>query len=146
MSSLSELSVQYPAMLRGSKRESTESLIAVEAALGVLLPGDLKTYLLELGYGRANAIANITRSIEDTERFRRAVKLPPHFVVLDDRNDAGAVLLDCSSTAGRVLWVATFALERLASAKLEAKNLDEFASFSGWVRYCIEELLDEPEA
>ena len=146
MPKVAELVATHASLLYGAKRESEESLEKVEAELGVLLPPEVRWLLLECGYGPVHAVSNIRQSVGETHRFRNAVALPHQYVVLEDRDDAGAVLLDTNSSQGRVLWIDTHALHRVKTGKLTAGEADEFNTFSEWVQYCITEALDEPDA
>lgn len=67
MTTLFDLSVKYPDLLLGQKKETESDLLAVETALNIQLPEDVRWYLLECGYGTVNAIPNIRTSIADPE-------------------------------------------------------------------------------
>jgi hypothetical protein len=127
----------------GEKKESDASLQVVEEALEIGLPSDLKWLLKSCGYGECSSVPNIQESIANTQRFREAASLPRRYIVLDDRNDAGAVLLDTESPAGMVLWVDTHALYDLNSGLPESSKCDIFPDFVSWVSYCIEEIRSE---
>lgn len=143
MNNLQNLAAEHPEYLSGDRKESEVSLSKVETSLQVTLPEDVKWFLKVCGYGQCHAVPNIQSSISDTQRFRRAVSLPNRYVVLDDRNDAGAVLLDTESSKGTVLWVDTQALSKLDTAQLAQSEHDAFPSFAAWVSYCLEEAKDE---
>ena len=113
MNTLAELLEKHRSFLQGVRMETEAGLRSVESRLRIKLPRDVRWYLLSCGYGPANAIPNIVSSVSATERFRSAVGLPEQYVVLDDRNDAGAVLLDTTSPNGSVLWVDTHALPKV---------------------------------
>ena len=141
LETLSDLAARHPALVCGTRRESIERLREVEACLGVRLPADVVRLLTEYGYGSSGAVPNIARSVSDTERFRRAVALPRLFVVLDDRNDAGTVLLDTGSPHGRVIWVDTHALDRIATDSVTSGEMDEYSSFAEWLAFCVQQHL-----
>jgi hypothetical protein len=143
MNTIAALLEEHKSLLQGSKVETEEALQSVEARLSVTLPHDIKWFLLSCGYGPVNAIPNITSSVSDTERFRCAVGLPEQYVVLDDRNDAGAVLLDTASPHATILWVNMHALHKVGKGTLSPSEADKFDTFTEWVVYCIESEADE---
>ena len=112
----------------GAKQETEGSLQKVENLLGVTLPSDVRWFLISCGYGPVNAIPNIVQSVSDTERFRHAVGLPQEYVVLDDRNDAGAVLLNTNSPVGAVLWIDTHALVKVGKQCLSHKECNSLTT------------------
>jgi len=75
-------------------------------------------------------------------RYRKAVNLPNHFVVLDDRNDAGTVFLDTSSEFGPVAWVDAHAVNAFAHGTIQPTEYDTYPNFSEWVAECIREIED----
>jgi hypothetical protein len=70
--------------------------------------------------------------------------LPQRFVVLEDRGDAGAVLLDTTSEPGLVLWVDSHAVEKVAQGSLNRWESEYFKEFGDWVEYCVQEARDAP--
>lgn len=146
MNAIAELLEKHRSLLQGTRMETEASLRSVESRLRIKLPGDVRWFLLSCGYGPANAVPNIVSSVCATERFRSAVGLPEQYVVLDDRNDAGAVLLDTTSPNGSVLWVDTHALSKVGKSALSPSEADKFASFVSWVEYCVESEADETAA
>ena len=143
MDTVVELAQKHKSLLLGVKRETEASLQQIEHSLGVTLPEDVRWFLISCGYGPANAIPNIARSVSDTERFRRAVGIPKEYVVLEDRNDSGAVLLDTNSPLGAVLWVDTHALVKVGRQALAPNECEHFPNFASWVACCIEMEADE---
>lgn len=143
MDTIAELLEKHGGLLKGTRMETEATLQSVESCLRVTLPRDVKWFLQSCGYGPANAIPNIISSVSSTERFRGAVGLPEQYVVLDDRNDAGAVLLDTASPTGAVLWVDTHALSKIGKSSLSPSEADQFGSFVSWVAYCIDNEADE---
>ena len=143
MNTITELLEKHSSLLQGTRVETEASLRGVESRLRITLPSDVRWFLLSCGYGPANAVPNIVSSVSATERFRSAVGLPEQFVVLDDRNDAGAVLLDTKSPSGSVLWVDTHALPKVGRSALSPNEADQFASFAIWVGFCVESAADE---
>ncbi|MBT9540216.1 SMI1/KNR4 family protein [Thiobacillus sp.] len=143
MNTIAELLEKHRPLLQGTRMETEATLQSVESRLRVTLPSDVKWFLQSCGYGPANAIPNIVSSVSATERFRCAVGLPAQYVVLDDRNDAGTVLLDTTSPNGPVLWVDTHALPKVGKSPLSPSEAEQFGSFASWVAYCIEVEVDE---
>ena len=143
MLTVQELAADDPEFFSGDLKESDESLRDVEGVLEVKLPNDLKWLMKTCGYGDCCPIPNIQECIPNTKRFREAVSLPRQYVVLDDRNDAGAVLLDTESRAGTVLWVDTHALYKLNGGHPEPSEINEYTDFVSWVSYCLEEAKSE---
>ena len=146
MSRLDTLIEQHSALLVGERRESEDSLRAVEVELGLTLPLDVRRLLLEFGYGPPNAIPNIGASVKDTMRFRRAVGLAKNYLVLDDRNDGGVVLLDTASSEGRVVWMDAHRLSDLETGEFDARSGDKFLTFLDWAMYCVAEREGEEDA
>lgn len=122
----------------GVHRETGESLLAAEGTLGVTLPLALKWLLSMHGYSDACGIPSLAESVEKTLRCRNSTGLPHRYVVLDDRGDAGAVLLDTESTTGRVIWIGTHAFSTLADSE-PTDDIDEFADYGSWVAHCLED-------
>lgn len=140
MPSIRDLADKHPALLRGDRKETEDRLSAVEKALHVYLPPDVRWLLLECGYGAVHAVSNIQESVDDTLRFRASAGLDPRYVVLDDKGDAGVVLLDTSNESGPVVW----ADWRSAGLVHSGSGVSElFDSFSAWVEDRILELGDE---
>lgn len=143
MITIQKLAAENRKYTSGSLKESDASLKGVETSLQIKLPEDVRWYLKECGYGECHAISNIQSTVSDTLRFRQAVSLPNRFVVIEDRNDAGAILLDTDSSSGSVLWVDTNALPRIASNQLSQSDHDIFPNFVSWVSYCLDEAKDD---
>jgi hypothetical protein len=94
---------------RGRLPESDASLQEVEEALGVQLPRSLKWLLQEHGYWHGTAVSNLRDTVAGTLRCRRHLALPNRFVVLEDLQDSGAILIDtgeaASSGESPLYWV-----------------------------------------
>lgn len=129
----------HPEIFGYAVKESAETLALLEKELVVVLPTPVRLFWLTCGSGLSNAAPSARMSIEATGRFRGAVQLPTKYLVLDERGDAGAVLLDTQSAAGEVLWVSTYALEKVGRPELAAAEYDSYASFFQWVSYCVQE-------
>jgi hypothetical protein len=72
-----------------------------------------------------------------------AVALPNKFVVIDDRGDAGTVVLDVESSEGRVLWVDSHATPEIGAETLDGRAHDVFPDFSQWVQCCVEDVAEK---
>jgi hypothetical protein len=134
---LQEIVAAAPDVFADAIREDAASLQRVETDLGITLPNDVRWFLTSCGSGRSDAIPNIEAAVGDTIRFRSAVALPYHYVVLSDMNDAGVVVLDTNSTAGTVLWIGMHSIAELSAGLSNRADYDVFESFADWVEYCI---------
>jgi hypothetical protein len=79
---------------RGRLPETEESLSSVESSLGVRLPQSMRWLLKEYGYWHATGISNLADSVKDTLAARTHYGLPHGFVVLENLQDAGLILID----------------------------------------------------
>jgi hypothetical protein len=143
VSTLRDLCEKYPALLLGAVSETELTLRAVEEALSIRLPEDVRWFLVTCGYGAVNAIPNIRNALADTLRFRTALGLDLRYVVLNDMNDAGVVLLDTSCAAGPVIWMDAHLAGLLPNGKLPPESFERFEGFSDWVTDRTLELLSE---
>ncbi len=80
----------------GRLPETDSSLQQAEKVLGVKLPRTLKWLLTQHGYWHGTGVSNLNDTINDTLDARRLVALPNHFVVLENFQDAGVILIDTS--------------------------------------------------
>jgi hypothetical protein len=122
----------------GVHHESAESIATAELRLGVSLPQTLKWLLCEHGYSTPCGVASLIDSIDTTSRYRDALGFPKRYVILDDRGDAGVVLLD----EGKVLWVGAHEIARLERAE-PVEDIDEFADYATWVVRCLEDARED---
>jgi hypothetical protein len=143
MNALLQLVSSNQSLFAGAVRESEQTIRSLEQQLGVVLPPDVIWFWQSCGSGLTGAAPSARVAVADTLRYRNAVSLPPQYVVLDDRNDAGTVLLDTSTNTGAVIWVDTHAIASISQGRLQPKEHDCFPSFESWVRYCVTEALDE---
>jgi hypothetical protein len=134
---LQEIVTAAPELFAGAVREEVALLRKVEADLAIILPEDAHWFLTSCGSGRSNAVPSIEDAARDTLRFRTAVGLPRRYVVLDDRGDAGVVILDTGSSAGPVFWVGTHLTENFPASLSEQADYDVFESFAAWAEFCI---------
>lgn len=84
---------------RGRLPETDSSMERIEHALGVELPRSLKWLLKEHGYWHGTGVSNLDDTVRDTQAARRALGLPGAFVVLENLQDGGVVLIDTSEVA-----------------------------------------------
>jgi hypothetical protein len=134
---LQEIVASAPQLFAGAVREEGALLRRVEADLAITFPEDVHWFLTSCGSGRSNAAPSIEDAANDTLRFRSAVDLPRQYIVLDDRGDAGVVILDTSSSAGPVFWVGMHLIENFPASLSEQADYDAFESFAAWVEFCI---------
>src|SRR5437867_7932442 len=89
--------------------ETESSLQQVEQALGVELPASAKWLLKEHGYWHGTGVSNLEDAVKDTLDARRYHGLPTRFVVLDNFQDGGIILIDTgeetSSGEFAMYWV-----------------------------------------
>jgi hypothetical protein len=142
MSALRRLIEASPSLFYSAVCENEGTLRQLEETLGVSLPPDVRWFWSFCGSGVSGAAPSAKSSIADTMRFRSAVDLPSKYVVLDDRNDAGAVLLDTASPNGSVIWVDSHAVNKVALGGLSPTEHDHFPTFAAWVGFCIEQASD----
>ena len=75
--------------------------------------------------------------IETTLRCRTNMGLPARFLVLDDRGDAGVVLLDTGVGSDceewPVYWMGTHNVYRLAEGEALDSDCDSYAGYGEWV-------------
>jgi hypothetical protein len=143
MSALQQLISASARLFSGAARTDEAVLRQLETSLGVLVQLDVRLFWLSYGSGLSGAAPSARSSITDTLRFRSAAFLPNQYVVLDDRGDAGAVLLDTVTPDGAVLWVDSHAIGKVASGELLPAEHDYFPTFAAWVSFCIEQASDE---
>jgi hypothetical protein len=79
---------------RGRFPESDESLKNIEEALGMSLPGSLKWLLKEYGYWHATSVSSLEESVRATSEARTYHSLPKQYIVLNDYQDCGLILID----------------------------------------------------
>jgi hypothetical protein len=132
------------AWFRGVAAETAETIAEAERRLGVPLPPSLKWLLTEHGYSSACGVPNLGEAVEMTLACRRSIGLPPRYVVLEDKGDAGVVLLDAGSEGGRVLWIGAHGVRRLAAGE-KVDDLDEYPEFTAWVLRCLEDAKEDSE-
>lgn len=79
---------------RGHLPESESSLDAAEQSLGVAIPQQIRWLLRDFGYWHATGISSLGEMISSTHTAREHLKLPARFLVLEDNQDGGVILLD----------------------------------------------------
>lgn len=100
MESLRQFVEQNRRWFAGRGHETDESLNAAEKALGISLPGEIRWLLKEYGYWHATGISSLEESVADTRAARESLGLPHRFVVLDNYQDGGGILIDTESADG----------------------------------------------
>lgn len=133
------------AWFRGVAPETAETIADAEHRLGVRFPPSLKWLLTEHGYSPACGVANLGEAVAMTLACRRSIGLSPRYMLLEDKGDAGVVLLDTESEAGRVLWIGSHEIRRLAAGE-KLDDVDEYAEFTAWVLRCLEDAKEEAES
>lgn len=79
---------------RGRLPETDLSLQHVEQTLGVSLPVSVKWLLKEHGYWYGTGVSSLSKAVQDTLDARLHLGLPQRFVVLDNFDDGGVILID----------------------------------------------------
>jgi hypothetical protein len=114
--------------------ETESSLQQVEQALGVELPASAKWLLKEHGYWHGTGVSNLEDAVKDTLDARRYHGLPTRFVVLDNFQDGGIILIDTgeetSSGEFAMYWVG---MEDLGNPPLLEGNT-RYDSFGDYVK------------
>jgi hypothetical protein len=146
MNSVQQIAKAYPNLVVGSVKETEDVLRGVEDDLGITLPHDVRWLLLNCGYGTIHAILNIRQTVHDTQRFRSAANLPHHYIVLEDGNDAGAVLLNTNSEVGQVVWIDTHAIWKLKDRAVLPSEANQYEAFVDWVEHCLQETIGDADA
>jgi hypothetical protein len=122
------------AWFRGRLPETEASLSQYEQVLGVRLPESLRWVLKEYGYWHATAISNLEDSVKDTIAARQHLKSPFRFVVLENFQDGGFILIDTSEETSPgespFYWVS---MEDLGASPRLAGN-DKYSSYGEYVR------------
>jgi hypothetical protein len=142
MTLISELVSEHQGLFAGAVRSTPEALRGVEQSLEGKLPDDVFWFLTSCGVADTRAVSNDRALVLDTIRYRKAVSLPNHFIVLDERNDAGTVFLDTSSEFGPVVWVDAHAVSAFALGTIQPTECDTYPNFFEWVAECIREIED----
>lgn len=94
---------------RGRLPETESSLKEAEKVLGVELPCSVKWLLKEHGYWHGTGVSNLENAVTDTLDARRHLALPSRWVVLDNFQDGGLILIDAAAETSRgefaMYWV-----------------------------------------
>jgi len=78
----------------GRSPETESSFQYVEQTLGVALPTSLKWLLMTHGYWHGTGVSNLDDTVKDTLDARQVLGLPKTFVILENFQDGGVVLID----------------------------------------------------
>jgi len=79
---------------RGRLPETELSLAEAERSLGVVLPESLRWLLKDYGYWHGTGVSNLEDTVKDTLAARETLGLPMNFVVLENHDDGGLILID----------------------------------------------------
>lgn len=94
---------------RGRLSETDSSLERVEEILGVTLPVSLKWLLKLHGYWHGTGVSNLADTVKDTLAARSHLGLPNNYVVLENFDDGGLILIDTGDSASNddapVYWI-----------------------------------------
>lgn len=120
----------------GRLPETDASLQEAEERLGVELPHSIKWLLKQHGYWHGTGVSNLGDAVETTIRWRSQGLLPTRFVVLDDREDAGVILIDTGElTSGGespLYWVG---MEDIGNpTRLNGEGNTRYDSFGDYVK------------
>src|SRR5258705_9928333 len=118
----------------GVHPHSTAELDGMERVLGGRLPDALRWLLTEHGYSECCGVSNLNESVARTLECRRSISLPANWLLLDDRGDAGVVLVDLPT--GRVCWCGSYTVGNLATGRVDA-DADWFDGYAEWTARCF---------
>ncbi|MGF1770644.1 SMI1/KNR4 family protein [Enterovibrio makurazakiensis] len=146
MTSLREVVESNRPYFEGDTFETEQSLSKVEVTLGVNLPEELKWLLINFGYGECLVLPSLEDSVSDTIRFRNYAELPSRFLVLEDLNDSGVIVLNTTTDNGEVTWLASHEVSKLADTHpLNLSDADYYPSLSEWLTFKLEEEIEESQ-
>ncbi|MCL1132544.1 SMI1/KNR4 family protein [Shewanella sairae] len=146
MTSLREVVESNRSYFEGDTFETKQSLLKAEVTLGVNLPEELKWLLINVGYGECSVLSSLEDSVSDTIRFRNSAKLPSKFIVLEDLNDSGVVVLNTASDNGEVTWLTAHETSKLADIHpLNLTDADYYPSLSEWLIFKLDVKVEESE-
>jgi hypothetical protein len=128
---------QNDSRYRGVAHESPQAILSYEQRLGVSLPESLSWLLSEYGYSFSAGVDSLSDSVESTLRLRVSEGLPHSYVLLNDWNDSGIVLL--STDRGSVVWCESSDLSSVVSG-LDAG--DVYEDYAEWSKSRFEEEFD----
>lgn len=129
---------------RGRHPETPESIAQYEAKLGRSFPRSIKWLLTTHGYWHATGIPGLEGSVELTLKCRESIALPDRYIILDDRGDAGVVVLDTAITDSHgemhIHYVDIWALYNLDGGELRPDIV-----YESYGDYVVDELKTERE-
>lgn len=85
------------------------------------------------GYSDGCGVANLDEAVAQTLACRRVMSLPAHWLILNDRGDAGAVLLDMAS--GSVCWYDEHDIQTVVAGE-PVPAADWFNGYAEWAVHC----------
>jgi hypothetical protein len=122
---------------RGRLPETIESICEFETSLEAKLPESLKWLLITYGYWHGTAVSNLADSVRDTLDARQKCSLPKHFIVLEDWQDGGVLLIDTGkiTSAGEppLYWIG---MEDLG----HPLNLEGGTCYESYGHYVVDQL------
>jgi hypothetical protein len=122
---------------RGRLAETELSLTEAERSLGVALPQSLRWLLKEYGYWHGTAVSNLEDTVKDTLAAREHLGLPANFVVLENHEDGGLIIINTSEQSCRgepaLYWVG---YEDLGEVP-ELAGSHRFGSYGDYVAYLL---------
>ena len=81
---------------QGVHPETNASIAQAEQQLGHSLPPSLAWLLTKWGYSTACGVDSLADTVATTLRVRKSLGLPERYIVLNDWQDAGIVILDAA--------------------------------------------------
>jgi hypothetical protein len=124
---------------RGVRPHSEQEFAAMEARIGYRFPESIRWLLSTHGYGDATGIDNLDESVAATLRCRQTIGLPANWLILNDWQDAGVVLLDLDSS--RICWCDSNALPRSGTHQLPAAA-DWYGDFAEWSLFRLQQAME----
>jgi hypothetical protein len=122
----------------GFHPEPASALDAAERALGIRLPPSLRWLLESRDYSAACGIDSLDEAVASTLRCRSVLGLPAQFVVLNDLEDAGLVVLDAATGTDPenwpVYWIGAHNLHRLAAGESVDRDSERYDGFGEWAQ------------
>jgi hypothetical protein len=116
---------------RGVHPESPASLLDAESRLGCMLPESLKWLLSEWGYSAPCGIGALNEAVDATMTSRAVIRLPHHYVIINDWGDGGVVYLDTQT--GVIYWGDAADLHGIADGALPHSDSSTYEDYPAWV-------------
>ena len=133
---LKELVSQNRVWFEGTAHESESELAGYETTLGTPLPESIRWILSNHGYSHPCGVPSLNEAVRATLLCRDQLSLPVHYLILEDRGDAGIIVMNLDS--GVVLWLGSYQVADLAIGEPVLESEYVFPDFAAWVEYCLE--------